>query len=157
MDGINIPAEVAEAADVPSDLDSLAVGPYRFPSPRRRRTASFIYLGLAPLVFLLTPNRVVGLTMAVLVVLLAVWHWLAAWPLHLQAEEALTIAAQKAPFPVGHASAAVIFSGPRSRPRWHVVMYDAAEPPSARALVVVDGVSSEVVDEPYVESFLTHS
>jgi hypothetical protein len=73
--------------------------------------------------------------------------------LRLQPEEALTIAAQRAPFPIGHASAAVIFVGLFSRPRWHVVMYDAAEPPSARALVVVDGIDGAVMGDPYTEAF----
>ena len=155
MDGINIPADVAEAAKVPSDLDSSAAGPYQFPAPRRRRIAGIIYFGLAPLVLLLTPSRPVGAGMALLLLVLAAWHWLAAWPLNVQPERALTRAAPRAPFPIGHASAAVIFSGPRSRPRWHVVMYDAAEPPGARALVVVDGVTAEVIGEPYVETFAT--
>ena len=84
---------------------------------------------------------------------LALWHWVSAWPLNLQAEEALIVASRNAPFPIGHASAAVIFSGLRSRPRWHVIMYDAAEPPAARALVVVDGVTGSTVGDPYTESF----
>jgi hypothetical protein len=153
VDGINIPAEVAESAQVPHDLDSSAVGPYRFPSPRRRRTSALIYLGLAPIVFLITPAKGIAIGMSVMLVLVAAWHWRAAWPLRLQPEEALTIAAQRAPFPIGHASAAVIFVGLFSRPRWHVVMYDAAEPPSARALVVVDGVDGAVMGDPYTEAF----
>lgn len=153
MDGINIPAEVAEGAGVPADLDSSAVGPYRFPSPRRRRAGTWIFLAFAPLIFFVTPNRAVGGAMAAVMVALAVWHWLAAWPLNLQPEEALVVASRNAPFPIGHASAAVIFSGLRSRPRWHVVMYDAAEPPAARALVVVDGVNGSIVGDAYTETF----
>ena len=155
MDGINIPAEVAESAGVPEDLDSSVGGPYRFPSPRRRRAGTWIFLAFAPLVLLVTPNLAIGAAMAGVMLALAVWHWLAAWPLNLQPEEALVIASRNAPFPIGHASAAVIFFGLRSRPRWHVVMYDAAEPPTARALVVVDGVTGEVADDPYTETFST--
>ncbi|MGH8958605.1 MAG: hypothetical protein ACRDVK_08005, partial [Acidimicrobiia bacterium] len=154
MDGINIPADVAETAGVPADLDSSAVGPYRFPSPRRRRTATWIFLVLAPLVFILTPSRAVALAMAGVMLVIAGWHWWAAWPLNLQPEEALVIASRRAPFPIGHASAAVIFSGLRSRPHWHVVMYDASEPPRARALVIVDGVGGDVIGDPYTETFV---
>ncbi|MGH8926660.1 MAG: hypothetical protein ACRDWA_18855 [Acidimicrobiia bacterium] len=153
MDGINIPADVAEPARVPPDLDSAAVGPYRFPSPRRRRTAAVIYLVTGVLVLVVSPSRTMGAAAAALLLVLAAWHWVAAWALNLQPEEALAIASPSAPFPIGHASAAVIFSGPRSRPRWHVVMYDASEPPLARALVIVDGVSGEVVGETYTETF----
>ncbi|HEY7584850.1 MAG TPA: hypothetical protein VIB78_14685 [Acidimicrobiia bacterium] len=153
MDGINIPAEVAESAGVPEDLDSSIGGPYRFPSPRRRRAGTWIFLAFAPLVYLVTPNPAIGVAITGVMLALAVWHWLAAWPLNLQPEEALVIASRKAPFPIGHASAAVIFSGLRSRPRWHVVMYDATEPPVARALVVVDGVTGTVMGDPYIERF----
>jgi hypothetical protein len=45
----------------------------------------------------------------------------------------------------------VTFRGIRSRPQWSVVLYSAEEPPDQRALVVVDAVSGEVADEPYVE------
>ncbi|HJU50805.1 MAG TPA: hypothetical protein VJ815_00590 [Acidimicrobiia bacterium] len=153
MDGINIPAEIAKSAGVPEDLDSAAVGPYQFPSPRRRRAGTWIFLAFAPLIFFVTPNRAIGGAMAGVMLALAIWHWLAAWPLNLQPEEALVVASPEAPFPIGHASAAVIFSGLRSRPRWHVVMYDATEPPAARALVVVDGVTGTLVGNPYTETF----
>ncbi len=86
-----------------------------------------------------------------LAVLLGLWHWRAAWPLNLGASEALELAAVAAPFPIGQASAAIIFSGLRSRPLWHVVLYDASEPPSARALVVVDGVDGHQVRPVYTE------
>jgi hypothetical protein len=32
-------------------------------------------------------------------------------------------------------------------------MYDAKEPPAARALVVIDGVTGDVVGDAYVETF----
>jgi hypothetical protein len=32
-----------------------------------------------------------------------------------------------------------------------VVLYSASEPPDQRALVVVDAVSGDVVEEPYIE------
>jgi len=44
MEGIRIPAEVAREAGVPDDLDSRQLGPYRFPSPSRRRIGARIYL-----------------------------------------------------------------------------------------------------------------
>lgn len=150
MDGIHIPAEVAEGAQVPEDLDSAQLGPYRFPSPERRRTGAFIYLGLAVVLAVVLPNSAWALVALALV--LALWHFRSAWPLNLQADEALAVAATAAPFPIGHASAAIMFSGWRSRPLWHVVLYDAAEPPSARALVVVDGVNGEQVGTVYTET-----
>jgi hypothetical protein len=151
MDGIEIPREVADKERVPEDLDSSRVGPYRFPDPRRRRTAAIAYLVLAVLVAVAVPNSPGRWTAVALAAALAGWHWLAAWSRKVEPEEALAKAAIDAPFPIGHASAALTFHGWRSRPRWHVVVYDAGEPPAQRALIVLDAVNGERVGEPYVE------
>ena len=151
MDGIEIPREVAEQEQVPEDLDSTRVGPYRFPDPRRRRTAAIAYLVLAVLVVVAVPNSPGRWVAVALAAALAWWHWLAAWSRKIEPEGALAKAAIDAPFPIGHASAALTFHGWRSRPRWHVVVYDAGEPPARRALVVLDAVTGVRVDDPYVE------
>ncbi len=151
MDGIEIPREVAEQEHVPEDLDSTNIGPYRFPDPLRRRTAAAIYLFLAFVVAVAVPNTPGRWVAVALAVVLAGWHWLAAWPLRVEPETALARAAIDAPFPIGHASAALTFHGWRSRPRWHVVVYDSGEPPSQRALIVLDAVTAERVGEPFVE------
>ena len=83
---------------------------------------------------------------------LAAWQFGSAWPLNVDEHQALEIAGAAVQFPVGHASAAVTFQGLRSRPRWSVVLYSAAEPPDQRGLVVVDAVSGDVAEDPYVES-----
>jgi hypothetical protein len=150
-DGIHIPREVAEAEGVPQDLDAGVVGPYQFPDPRRRRLAAWIYFGLAIVLIGLAFSHPVAWAGAAIVTALGGWHLLAAWPLTLDPEEALDRAAAVLDYPVGHASAAVTFVGWRSRPRWHVVMYSADEPPSRRALVQFDGVTGERVGELYVE------
>jgi hypothetical protein len=151
MEGIHIPREVAEQARVPEDLDAGSVSAYRFPNTQRRRIAAVIYLVLALVIVLVvrdSPGRWVA---ALGVLVLAFWHWASAWPLRVSPEEALAKAAVEAPFPIGHASAAIIFHGWRARPRWHVVLYDASEPPKDRALIVLDGVTGERVEETYVE------
>jgi hypothetical protein len=148
MDGIHVPREVAQRAGLPEDLDSGMEGPYVFPDPRRRRIAAAVYLVAGLLAALLLP---LSWWVPAIPLLLAVWHLLSAWPLGIDQDRALELAAPLVPFTVGHASAAVTFHGWRSRPRWHVVVYDAAEPPSRRALVVIDAVTGEMVGAPYLE------
>jgi hypothetical protein len=155
MDGIEIPRDVAEEEQVPEDLDSSRVGPYRFPDTRRRRNAAIAYLVLAVLVTVLVPNSPGRWVAVALAAALAGWHWLAAWPRRVEPEEALAKAAMDAPFAIGHASAALTFHGWRSRPRWHVVVYESGEPPAQRALIVLDAVTGERVAEPYVEDIET--
>ena len=151
-DGIHIPADIAEAEGVPDELDSSIVGPYRFPDPRRRRLAGWIYLGVAVLLAGLAVNQPLMWLGVGLLAVLAGWHVAAAWPLEIDQETALAKAATHVGFPVGHASAAVTFVGWRSRPHWQVILYSADEPPSQRALVQFDAVTGELAEEAYTEA-----
>lgn len=150
-DGIVIPEDLARAEAVPDDLDSAAVGPYRFPDPRRRRWAGRVYLGTAAVLgglALFTP----GLWITVVLLLgMSAYHRWASWPLSLDQAGALRTAAAEVPFGVGHASVAVSFTGIRSRPRWQVILYSAESPPRRRALVEIDGVNGELCSEVYRE------
>lgn len=152
-DGIHVPREIADAEGIPEDLDANIVGPYRFPDPNRRRLAGWMYaIGAVLLGVLAVTVATLYWVMAVLMAVLAAWHFLAAWPLRIDQERALEVGASLAPFAVGHASAAVTFHGVRSRPRWSVIMYSADDPPSRRSLVQLDAVTGEPVAEVYTES-----
>lgn len=152
-DGIHVPREVADAEGIPEDLDANIVGPYRFPDPGRRRIAGWMYAaGAVVLAALAVTVATLYWVTAGLMALLAVWHFRAAWPLAIDQEEALEVAAGLAPFAVGHASAAVTFHGLRSRPQWSVIMYSADDPPTERSLVRLDAITGDPVDEPYTES-----
>lgn len=146
-EGIHIDRDVADAVAIEEELDSSVVGPYRFPDPERRRVPAFIY-GAAAVAVAVAIHPLPALLPAGA----ALWHILGTWRLAVRQEQALSAAAGAIQFPVGHASAAVGFRGWRSRPQWSVIIYSAAEPPDRRALVVIDGVTGEVVEEPYVES-----
>lgn len=149
---MEIPDAVARAAGVPEDLDSSVVGPYRFPSPRRRRSAAAVFLigaGLA------AGGAAGGLARGLWVIAgillgLAVWNLLAAWPLRIGDAEALDLANRAAEFSVGHASAAVGFDGWRSRPVWNVLVFSSEDPPAQRGLVRIDGVDGRILGT-YVE------
>lgn len=147
-EGIHIERELAREIAIEEELDSNIVDVYGFPDPTRRRIAGWVLLGAgAGAALVIDGGWVVGLGLA----LLAVWQFLSAWPLAVDENEAMTTAAAEVGFPIGHASAAVRFKGWRSRPRWSVVLYSATEPPDQRALVVVDAVSGEVDETPYIE------
>lgn len=146
--GIHIEKDLAESLAIEEELDSNLVGPYQFPSPTRRRIAGWVFVVAAAITMVLIDG---GWLPAIGLVGLAAWNFASAWPLAVDEARALSIAGSAVAFPVGHASAAVTFRGLRSRPRWSVVLYSAEEPPDQRALVVVDAVSGEVAEEPYVE------
>lgn len=151
-DGIHIPRDLAEAEGVPEDLDAGMVGPYRFPDPRRRRIAGWMYVfGGAVLIWPGLSANSGYLVMAVLMALLAVWHLSASWRLEADQDHALSESAKSLPFAVGHASAAITFAGLRARPRWQVIAYSPEDPPRRRALVEVDAVDGAVTGPPYIE------
>jgi hypothetical protein len=147
-EGIHIERDVADSVSIEEELDSNVVGPYQFPQPTRRRTSGWVLLVAAVITALVVEG---GWLPAMVLAVLAIWNFASAWPLSVDEHQALAVAGSAVPFPVGHASAAVTFKGLRSRPRWSVVVYSAEEPPDRRALVVIDAISGEVAEDPYVE------
>lgn len=148
-EGIHIERDLADDVAIEEELDANVVGEYRFPSPDRRQIAAWVFLAAA-VVSIVTIDG--GWAVAAGFALLAIWHFLSSWPLQVDERQAMTAAAVAVDFPIGHVSAAVRFHGWRSRPRWSVLLYSAAEPPDRRALVLVDAVDGEVVESPYVEA-----
>ncbi|MPZ52257.1 MAG: hypothetical protein GEU79_05910 [Acidimicrobiia bacterium] len=134
------------------DIDGEPFADYRFPDPLRRRTSGVILLvaavALAVAAVLWDPGLAIGAAIAGLV---GVWFLGSAWPLEIQQEDALAEAVGSVDFPVGHASAAVRFHGLRARPRWSVVLYEAAEPPEVRALITIDAINGTQPDPVYTE------
>ncbi len=148
-DGIHIERDLADSLVIEEELDANVVGSYRFPPPARRRISGWVYLVGAVSASVLIDD---GWLPAIGFVALAAWQFASVWPLNVDEHKALEIAGAAVTFPIGHASAAVTFRGLRSRPRWSVVLYSATEPPDQRGLVVVDAVSGEVAEDPYVEA-----
>lgn len=147
-EGIHIDRELAEQVAIEEELDSNVGGEYRFPPPTRRRIAGWVFLVCGVAAGLSFDG---GWLVGAGFLALALWQFASSWPLDIDENEAMTLAAAAVDFPVGHSSAAVRFRGWRSRPRWSVVLYSATEPPDRRALVVVDAVDGEIVETPYVE------
>lgn len=139
---------------LPEDLDVTAyVGPYVFPDIRRRRIPGLIYAAIAALsLWAGLANHNGGLVFAaVLLFVIAAYHFAAAWPLRIDQTEALSVASRTVGFPVGHASAQLAWRGLLSRPTWRILVYSADEPPSIRGLVELDAVDGHVLGE-YTEA-----
>ncbi|HEX5631496.1 MAG TPA: hypothetical protein VFY15_07535 [Acidimicrobiia bacterium] len=140
---------MARAEAVPEELDAGAARPFVMPSTRRRRIAGWILLGAATLELgIVAIGGARGLlVMAGFLVAAGAWCLMAAWPIRVEDHAALAAAGARIGFPVGHASAMVGFKGWRSRPVWNVLLFSADEPPTRRALVMVDAVSGQVLGE----------
>lgn len=142
-----------EGDELPADLDVTAyVGPYLFPNIRRRRVAGTILAvaGAGALAGGIASGNAGLVGAGALLVLIAAYHFAAAWPLEVDQTEALAAASRTVGFPVGHASAQLGWRGLRSRPSWRILLYSADAPPSLRGLVELDAVDASVIGE-YVE------
>jgi len=135
--------------ELPEDLTVASgyVGPYQFPDVKRRRIAAVIYAVLAVLCGAgAASSGNAGLWgAAVLLALIAIYHFACAWPLAIDQTEALATASREVGFPIGHASAQVTWRGLRSRPMWRVLVYSADSPPAFRGLVELDAVDGHVL------------
>jgi len=136
--------------ELPEDLDVTAyVGPYVFPDIRRRRIAGALYavIGVVLLWAGIASTNGGLLLGAILLLSIAVYHFLAGWPLKVDQTEALAVASRTVGFPVGHASAQLAWRGLLSRPTWRILLYSAEEPPTTRGLVELDAVDAHVIGE----------
>ena len=139
---------------LPDDLDVHGfVGPYQFPDNRRRRIPGFLYLFFSIIFFLFSelfdssPFTNWGyVATAITLALVGIYHLQAGWKLSIDETDALVEAAKTAGFPVGHASAQMVWRGIRSRPAWRVLLYSSESPPIQRGLVMIDAVNGSVIE-----------
>ena len=144
--------EVTDA--LPEDLDIHGfVGPYQFPDNSRRRIPGFLYLFFSIGIFSLSklfdssPFTNWGyVASAITLALVGIYHLQAGWKLSIDETGALIEAAKTAGFPVGHASAQMVWRGTRSRPAWRVLLYSSESPPTQRGLVMIDAVRGSVIE-----------
>ncbi len=141
--------------ELPEDLQPTEfVGPYTFPNNNRRRIPAVIYLAIGVLcvvVFAVTDTDTVLVNAGILwagvgLILFGAYGLVAGWTLTVEESDALVAAASRVGFPVGHAAAQMVWRGWLSRPTWRVLCYSAEDPPRQRGIVLVDGVSGEVVE-----------
>jgi hypothetical protein len=140
--------------ELPEDLDAAGyVGPYVFPNNSRRRVPGALYLliaaGLVAVWALARGSALLNggfLVAAGLLAFAGVYSLVSGWDLATDERDALVAATSDLGFPVGHASAQMGWRGLLSRPTWRLLLYSAEDPPSKRALVLVDGVSGTVLE-----------
>lgn len=151
--------EVVTDADVvdelPEDLNIADfVGPYTFPNNNRRRipAAMYIVIGLGCIGAYLGLEATSALVNAgilaagVVLVLFGVYGMFAGVTLRVDEADALVTASAQVGFAVGHASAQQVWHGWMSRPTWRILLYSAENPPRMRGIVLIDGVTGDVME-----------
>ena len=148
-------SEEAEHIDeLPDDLNMADfVGPVTFPNNNRRRIPALIYLllGVAAVAVSIAyeGEAVVNTGVAIAGALLGIfglYGLIAGRTLAVDDQRAFATAGSVVGFPVGHASAQQVWRGWRSTPTWRILIYSNENPPINRGIVLVDGVSGDVVE-----------
>lgn len=141
--------------ELPADLNVAEFdGEYLLPNNNRRRIPAAMYLVIAGACAALwatvrddSPLVNDGyLVVAVLLGAFALYGMFAGRTLQVDETEALVTATAVVGFAVGHASAQMVWRGWASRPVWRILMYSAENPPTQRALAIVDGLDGRVVE-----------
>jgi hypothetical protein len=141
--------------ELPEDLDlSGFVGPHTFPNNNRRRVPAALYLLIGGVCIWLWATR--GETSAMVnagilwagigLVAFAVYGMVAGRTLRIDESDALVTASAATGFEVGHAAAQMVWRGWWSRPTWRILLYSAENPPERRGIVLVDGITGDVLE-----------
>ncbi|MCP3912029.1 MAG: hypothetical protein GY745_17070 [Actinomycetia bacterium] len=142
--------------ELPADLDLTGfVGTYQFPDNSRRRWPGTLYLAVAAILFISWLNFADDgvlvndgyLWCAIGLAVFGVINWIMAWKVAVKETDALEIAGRHVGFAAGHSSAQMVWRGWLSKPTWRVLVYSTEEPPAARALVLIDGVGGDVLQD----------
>ncbi len=150
--GIQIPADVAAAVNLPEDLDANTLGEFTIPDITQRRSAGYVYVVAATLA---AGGALAGLGFGYWIAVgvlaaIAAYYMASGKKLQVFEDEALELANRSTDFAVGHASAVLGFDGLLARPIWNVLVFSADDPPSQRGLVRVDARAGSIIEQ-YVE------
>ncbi len=140
---------------LPEDLDLAAASAhYLLPNNNRRRIPAALYgvLAIGAAALWATQRDTSAIVndgfgwFAIIVGAFSIYGFVAGRTLLIDETDALTTANSTVGFAIGHASAQMVWRGWLSRPVWRLLAYSTENPPAKRALVLVDGISGDVVE-----------
>ena len=157
VDGIEIDKEVAEETLLPDDLNSLAVGSYVVPDPRKRSQYPFFVFAVLVLTYLtslvidfvtFTPTFIILLSVVILLFLIDN-------KFRIQQQEVIEKITDSIEHSIGYYSIALTFLFSIRNiltPVWTVIVYSHENPPQFKTIVEINALSGKIVTEPYTEN-----
>tara|TARA_B100001778_G_scaffold70234_1_gene55644 strand:- start:797 stop:1282 length:486 start_codon:yes stop_codon:yes gene_type:complete len=157
VDGIEIDKEVAEETLLPDDLNSLAVGSYVVPDPRKRSQYPFFVFAVLVITYLtslvidfvtFTPTFIILLSVVILLFLIDN-------KFRIQQQEVIEKITDSIEHSIGYYSIALTFLFSIRNiltPVWTVIVYSHENPPQFKTIVEINALSGEIVTEPYTEN-----
>ena len=157
VDGIEIDKNIAEETLLPEDLNSLAVGSYVVPDPRKRKQYPFVVLGVVLLSFItsLIIDFVSFVPVIIILSIIAFLLFLVNNKFKIQQQEVIERITNNIDHSIGYYSIALTFQFTFKNiltPVWTVIVYSHENPPLNKTIIEINAFSGEVITEPYTEN-----
>ena len=157
VDGIEIDKDVAEETLLPDDLNSLAVGSYVVPDPRKRNQYPYVVLGVVLLSFItsLLIDFVSFVPVIIILSIIALLLFLVNNKFKIQQQEVIERITNNIDHSIGYYSIALTFQFTIKNiltPVWTVIVYSHENPPLNKTIIEINAFSGKVISEPYTEN-----
>ena len=157
IDGIEIDKDIAEETLLPDDLNSLAVGSYVVPDPRKRKQYPYVVLGVVLLSFItsLIIDFVSFVPVIIILSIVALLLFLVNNKFKIQQQEVIERITNNINHSIGYYSIALTFQFSFKNiltPVWTVIVYSHESPPLNKTIIEINAFSGKVITEPYTEN-----
>ena len=157
VDGIEIDKDIAEETLLPDDLNSLAVGSYVVPNPRKRKQYPYVVLGVVLLSFItsLIIDFVSFVPVIIILSIIALLLFLVNNKFKIQQQEVIEKITNNIDHSIGYYSIALTFQFTFKNiltPVWTVIVYSHENPPLNKTIIEINAFSGKVITEPYTEN-----
>ena len=157
VDGIEIDKNIAEETLLPDDLNSLAVGSYVVPNPRKRKQYPYVVLGVVLLSFItsLIIDFVSFIPVIIILSIIALLLFLVNNKFKIQQQEVIERITNNIDHSIGYYSIALTFQFTFKNiltPVWTVIVYSHENPPLNKTIIEINAFSGKVITEPYTEN-----
>ena len=157
VDGIEIDKDIAEETLLPDDLNSLAVGSYVVPDPRKRSQYPYVVLGVVLLSFItsLIIYFVSFVPVIIILSIVALLLFLVNNKFKIQQQEVIERITDNIDHSIGYYSIALTFQFTFKNiltPVWTVIVYSHENPPLNKTIIEINAFSGKVITEPYTEN-----
>ena len=156
VDGIEIDKNIAEETQLPDDLNSLAVGSYVVPDPRKRKQYPYVVLGVMLLTFV-TSLIIDFISFIPVIFILGVVSFLLFFvnnKFKIQQQEVIEKITDNIKHSIGYYSIALTFQFTIRQiltPVWTVIVYSHENPPVNKTIIEISAFSGKVITAPYTE------
>ncbi len=157
VDGIEIDKDIAKETLLPDDLNSLAVGSYVVPDPRKRSQYPYVVLGVVLLSFItsLIIDFVSFVPVIIILSIVALLLFLVNNKFNIQQQEVIERITNNIDHSIGYYSIALTFQFTFKNiltPVWTVIVYSHENPPLNKTIIEINAFSGKVITEPYTEN-----